>query len=335
MRSNTSIKEKIDDLTDIVNSFKKLIESLKGLWILILPIIGFVTTLFNLKKVRDFLINHNILSQNVVDFIYNNSNGIISILLLIALIFLIILIRKTGKKELTTSNATYNMVNKLHNEFVHKLRDGISNLYLKNERVIELRNQNNIEAIKEVQGRAFDNLIIDLQCFVDLISDYLSSYNKDTISTCIKIINSDQDNIDDLNKTARTLVRSKNTKRKRIRSNENVTLGKNTDFKYLCDGTNIWYHSADLKTKFNNGEYENEAKTSDWQGKYNSTIVVPIRHYNIENNNNDILGFICIDSQNIMKNWDNESSFELQFLAIFADLIYTYIKLFRRLFDER
>ena len=112
-------------------------------------------------------------------------------------------------------------------------------------------------------------------------------------------------------------------------------MGKNSDFKHLCDGTNIWYHGVDLKSKYEKHEYENEADEKDWQQKYNSTIVVPIRYYNINENIsvNDILGFLCIDSKKIIKNWDDANSFELQYRAIFADSIYTYIKLFRRMFQ--
>lgn len=333
---NGKIKIELDKITDFLKSLKELINSAKELLLILFPFFGFIIALFNFDKFKNFLSKNNILSENLIDIISNNTNGIISMILVIALIVLIFAIKRTAKKEIQTSINTYSVINKLHNEFSHKLRDGIYNLYLKNERVIELKMSSNNDAIKEVQERAFDNLILDLQSFVDLIADYLSSYNMDVISVCIKIINPGQDNVEDKDKMAKTLVRSKNTKRERKRRNENIILGNNSDFKHLCDGTNIWYHGVDLKTMYDNGQYKNEAEAKDWQDKYNSTIVVPIRYYEVNDrvSINDILGFLCIDSKNIIKNWDDINSFELQYLAIFADSIYTYIKLFKRLFEE-
>lgn len=326
------MKKIIEQITEFFDSILKLINSAKAIFLTLAPIASVLLALFNFDKFTNLLIKYHISSEDTINFISNNSNGFISILLVSLLIILVLAIRKTGKKELKTGDYTYNVIKRLHLDFAHKLRDGIYNLYLKNERVIELKQNNNTEAIKEVQGRAFDNLISDLQNFVNLIADCLSELNNDTISVCIKTINPGQANIDNLNKKAKTLVRSGNTKRGRDRPDEVVTLGRNTDFKHLCDGTNIWYHEVDLKSKFEKHEYENEADAEDWQNKYNSTIVVPIRYYN--NTLNDILGFICIDSKNTKEKWSDENSFELQYLAIFADSIYTYIKLFRRLFDE-
>lgn len=329
-----NLKEKIDNVVDLLKSLQELITSAKKLWVLVAPGFGIIIALFRFDKFKNILIRYNILSESAINFISSNSNGLISILLVIVLIILVLTIRKAGEKELETNSNTYNIINKLHYEFAHRLRDGIYNLYVINKRISELREKNNADAILEVQARAYDNLILDLQAFVDLIADCLSSYNHDTISVCIKTINPGQENIANEEKKAKTLVRSKNTKRDRKRNNENITLGKNSDFKHLCDGTNIWYHGIDLKSKYEKHEYENEADEKDWQSKYNSTIVVPIRYYNIDENTsvNDILGFLCIDSKNIVKSWDDIESFELQYLAIFADSIYTYIKLFRRLF---
>lgn len=331
------IKEKLENFDELLGICKTIFKILQKLFVLIPTVFVFIASLLNFNRFKNFVIDKKILSEKTINFISDNSIGIISLFLVILIIILIFTIRKTGKKELEAIANTYNIINKLHNDFTHKLRDGIYDLYLKNNRIIELKSNNNTDAIQEVQGRAYDNLIINLQNFVDLIADCLSSYNKDIISVCIKIINSGQDGVDNLDKKAKTLVRSKNTKRERIRTNENVILSQNTDFKHLCDGTNIWYHGVDLKRKYEKHEYENEAHQNDWQKKYNSTIVVPIRYYNTNDSVpiNDILGFICIDSKNIIKNWDRSDSFELQYLAIFADSIYTYIKLFRRLFDER
>lgn len=329
-------KEKIEKLTNVLEALKGLLKVINELRLIIFPLIATLIALFNFNKFKDFLITNHILSEGIINFILNNSNGLISILLLIVLFILTMSIRKTGKKQIEVEKGTYILINRIHNDFIHRIRNAICELYLLSEKIIKYKADGNCDAIQEVQLHAFDNLKNNLQEFVDSISDYLSKYNNDTISVCIKTINSGQNEVKDLDKKARTLVRSRNTDRERKRTNEDITIGKNTDFIHLCDGTNIWFHGVDLKAKYESNEYMNEAEANDWQSKYNSTIVVPIRYYNAndETPTHDILGFLCIDSKNIIQEWDNINSFELQYLAIYADTIYTYIKLFRRIFDE-
>ncbi len=330
-----NIKDKIKIINEIIESIKIFFENLNGLYLLIIPLIGAVIGSFNFSKFKTFLINNHILSEKTIDFISENSNGIISISLIILSVILVCSIRKTGKKGIEANSIVYNIMYKLHNDLIHKIRNATYELYNAKEKLKAY--QNNQDAIQELQMHTFDNIINNLQDFTDTIADYLSKYNKDTISVCIKVIDSGQENIDNLNKTAKTLVRSKNTSRDRKRINEGITVGKNTDFKHLCDGTNIWYHGVDLKKLYEMGQYETEADVRDWQSKYNSTIVVPIRYYDTNNGTpiHDILGFLCIDSKNKIEHWDDTHSLELQFLAIFADSIYNYIKLFRRIFNER
>lgn len=330
------ITNKIKKCKDILELFKGLLKIIIELIFVIAPIMSAFLALLNFDNIKTFLISHHVLSEDVANFIANNSNGFISILLTILIIILIISIRKTGKKEIKAGQITYNIIYKIHNDFIHKIRNGIYEMYLLNQKIIKYRKDNNHDAIQEVQLHAFDNLINNLQNYVDSIADYLSEYNNDTISVCIKTINSGQNDVSDLDKKAKTLVRSHNTDRERKRSNEDITIGKNTDFIHLCNGTNIWFHGVDLKTQYTNGKYINEAEAQDWQEKYNSTIVVPIRYYNANDGNpiHDILGFLCIDSKKIIPRWDDVNSFELQYLAIYADTIYTYVKLFRRIFEE-
>lgn len=332
-----NVNEKIIKLTDLCKSFFNLLKVLKDLWLFLFPILAVLIGLLNVKKIQNFLISNNIMSQEMIDFFAKNSNGFLLMFLIILIIILVVMIRKTGKKRIQINNTSYNTLSELHEELAHKLRDGICDLYLKNERLIELKSFDNEEAINEVKGRAFDNLVYNMQNFVDLIADHLSEYNNDTISVCIKIINPGQESIDNSEKKAKTLVRSKNTVKSRKRENEIITLGKNTDFKHLCDGTNIWYNGVNLEAKHSQGEYENEVPIKDWKEKYNSTIVVPIRYRNtdIKVPINDILGFICIDSKKIVDSWNKIEPYEFHYLAMFSDLIYTYIKLFRRLFEER
>lgn len=333
---NNIPKDKINNITDILEALKGLLKIINELWLIIVPLLTTLIALFNFEKLKNFLVTYHILSEGVINFIYNNSNGLISLLLLLTLFILIMTIRKTGKQEIQTGLTTYNLINKLHNDFIHKIRNAIYELHLLNEKIIKYRAEGNQDAIQEVHSHAIDNLSNNLQNFVNSIADYLSTYNNDTISVCIKTINPGQNDLEDFDKKAKTLVRSHNTDRERKRSNEDITIGKNTDFIYLCKGTNIWFHGVDLKSQYDNDKYFNEAEAKDWQSKYNSTIVVPIRYYNANDRKpiNDILGFLCIDSKNIIHRWDDINSFELQYLAIYADTIYTYIKLFRKIFEE-
>ena len=332
------IKEYIDKVNDVIAIMKGLISIVKELWAILLVVFSLFLGLSNSDQIKQFLISHNILSINVVNFIASNSNGILSLFLLLLIIILVCAIRKVGKRAIKLKSTTYDLIYQLHNEFSHILRNGIYDLYLAKEKIEMFKQENNKNAIKELQSHAFDNIVNNLQSFVDLIADFLSSYRDDTISVCIKVINSGQENIKDDEKQAKTLVRSKNTKRNRKRSNENITVGKNSDFVHLCDSTNIWYKGIDLKTMYDKGTYANEIASNDWQMKYNSTIVVPIRYKNTTDDKIyfDVLGFLCIDSKKVVKEWDkcDPEPLELHYLAIFADSIYTYIKLFRRIFDN-
>lgn len=330
-----NIIEKLNKMNSFLESLKKFVENVKSLWLFIFPIAGLIISAFNFNKIKNFIVEIHLLSEENINFISNNSIGIISIFLVIIIIILVRVIRRTGKKGIEASSVVYNILYKLHNELIHKIRNATCELYSAKEKLESYKD--NQDAIQELQMRTFDSVIYNLQNFIDTISDYLSQYNNDVISVCVKIIDSGQENIDNPDKTAKTLVRSKNTNRDRKRTNESITVGKNTDFKHLCDGTNIWYHGVDLKKLYDNNLYETEADIRDWQLKYNSTIVVPIRYYDTKNGIliHDILGFLCIDSKNTIVHWDDIGSLELQYLAIFADSIYNYIKLFRRIFNER
>lgn len=330
------LKDKIKEINDITEPFKTFFENIKGLCLLIFPVIGLTFAAFNFNDFKNFLIKNHILSEDIINFISKNSNGIISIILVILIIVLIFAIRKTGKRKIETGSSVYNIIRDLHNELVHKIRNATCELYIVKEKLESYHD--NPDAINELQMHTFDNIINNLQNFTDVIAEYLSKLNNDTISVCIKVIDSGQENVANLDRTAKTLVRSKNTDRDRKRLNESIVIGKNTGFKHLCDGTNIWYHGVNLKKLYEDGKYEADVNIHDWQSKYNSTIVVPIRYFNTNKNGNpinDILGFLCIDSKKEVKYWDNVQSLELQYLAIYADSIYNYIKLFRKIFNER
>lgn len=102
---------------------------------------------------------------------------------------------------------------------------------------------------------------------------------------------------------------------------------------------NCVFGSSNLHKIKESGQYINDSV--NWKNdKYTSTLVTPIRYYNNNSNNNDtniksdIIGFLCIDSEDEIKEWENEDSFELQLLATFSDILYVYIKEFYRCFEN-
>lgn len=328
-------KDKIENFNHLTELIKQLIQNLMEIVSLFGVVVAAIGGLLNFEKLKSFVIQHKILSESVINSLSGNSNGILSILLIVLLIVLILTIRKAGKQQIAAGMDVQKFLYKLHNDLIHIVRNEICDLYVDRDKRQQYKD--NTQALEELQVHAFDKMKNNLQNFVDNVAEVLSKYNNgDVISVCIKIIESGQDDKDILERTARTLVRSKNTGRERGRSNEKVTVGLNTDFKHLCEGTNIWYHGVNLKKLYDEGKYKTEAEAKDWQSKYNSTMVVPIRYWDAkkEPNLNDILGFICIDSKNIIDHWDNEDALELQYLAIYADSLYSYIKLFRRIFNE-
>ena len=323
------INENLNDLKDLAETIKSIIINIKNIetnkkisiMLIIIGVFSIFVMFLKIDTFRQFIISNDILSEESVTVINDSINIIFSLLLFVLIIILIFIIKKVGDKKIEIGFDTYHTLHKLHNDLIHKVRNAIYDLYIAKERLEGYAN--NPQAIQELQLHFLDNLINNLQHFIDSMSD-LSNYNNDIISVCIKIIDSGQENVVNQDKTAKTLVRSKNTIRERKRTNETITIGKNTAFKCLCDGTNICFHASDLKKMYAEHNYETEIAEDDWQKKYNSTIVVPIRCYSSYNNitTNDILGFLCIDSKNTLQHWDNIDSLEIQYLAIYADSMY-------------
>lgn len=115
---------------------------------------------------------------------------------------------------------------------------------------------------------------------------------------------------------------------------------KNTDFTNLCKGQIVFFGSSDLHKITDSGQYINDSR--NWEeNKYTSTLVTPIRYYNNDIYNSrtrnikpDIIGFLCIDSKDEIKEWEYSDSFELQLLAAFSDVLYVYIKEFYKCFEN-
>lgn len=227
----------------------------------------------------------------------------------------------------------------LHKQLIHKVRNNIVELEPLLLKLQQYSKEGNIEAISESYKSEIIRLKKNLKCYVDQLSEYLTKYRGTTISICIKAFKKrDRNRNEFLSEEIISLVRSSNTEH--IRNNNEITIiGQNTDFTNLCKGQIVFFGSSNLHKIKESGQYINDSV--NWKNdKYTSTLVTPIRYYNNNSNNNDtniksdIIGFLCIDSEDTIKEWENEDSFELQLLATFSDILYVYIKEFYRCFEN-
>lgn len=226
-----------------------------------------------------------------------------------------------------------------HRELIHQIRNNIVELESLSNKVNKFSSQENIEAISECYNNELEVLKQNVKSYIDSMSDYLGKYRNSTISVCIKIFKKrNRNRVEFQAEEIITLARSSNTEKDRS-TNEKTFVGQNTDFTNLCDGKIIFFASSNLHKIKESGLYINDSV--NWEQKYTSTLVTPIRYHNnesqhIQNKNikSDIIGFLCIDSQEEIKEWESPDSFELQFMAMFSDILYVYIKEFYRCFEN-
>lgn len=249
--------------------------------------------------------------------------------------FLIILLRiVTGaiKSRTYALHIQKRLAYKLHNELNHKLRNEIVKLDAVGHTVENYNHKNEKAAINELYHHELERMYQNLQDCVDSLSEYISEYRGDTISVCIKLFESrdkNRENFDDA--VVITVARSSNTREERKKEDERSSIGRNTDFHNLCTGRIVFFGSSNLVKLSESGQYESDSE--NWNKvapSYFSTIVTPIRYYNNENNTIkiDVIGFICIDSENEIKEWENPDSFELQMMATYSDMLYIYLNEF-------
>lgn len=228
----------------------------------------------------------------------------------------------------------------LHYKLIHNIRNNIVELEPLSEKLQKFSKDDNIDAISECYNTEIEILKNNLKDCVDSLSEYLSEYRNSTISVCIKIFKKRNRNRDEFqSEEIISLIRSSNTENFR-KNSEKTFVGQNTDFTNLCKGQMVFFGSANLQKIKESGHYINDSK--NWkENKYTSTLVTPIRYHNNDSNNDhnkniksDVIGFLCIDSQDEIKEWENSDSFELQIMAVFSDIIYVYIKEFYKCFEN-
>lgn len=264
------------------------------------------------------------------------------VIFIIGLIYLFIRIIYVAIR--TKSEAFY-MQRKLsefvHIKLIHSIRNNIVELEPVLEKLEKYKKSNNTDAMDECYKSEVKILQDNLKAYVDALATYLSKYRNSTISVCVKIFKKrDRNRNDFLSEEIVSLARSSNTEAERV-NDEKTIIGQNTDFANLCKGQIIFFASSNLYKNKESGQYINDSK--NWkEKKYKSTLVTPIQYHNNNDSNNehnrniksDVIGFLCIDSQEEIKEWENSDSFELQFMAMFSDILYVYIKEFYKCFEN-
>lgn len=228
----------------------------------------------------------------------------------------------------------------LHHQLIHKVRNNIVELEPLYDKLKKFSKDNNIDAISECYKSGLKTLKNNLKDYIDELAEYLTRYRGTTISICIKIFKKRDRNRNEFQaEEIVSIVRSSNTEA--IRNNDSKTfVGQNTDFTNLCKGQMVFFGSSNLHKIKESGQYINDSK--NWEdNKYTSTLVTPIRYHNnnsthdsYKNIKPDIIGFLCIDSEDEIKEWEYSDSFELQILAAFSDVLYVYIKEFYKCFEN-
>lgn len=278
--------------------------------------------------------------SNAIYILSHVFNFYITIFIL-ALIYLLIRIIYIAIK--TKSEAFYiqrKLSEFLHVNLIHSIRNNIVELEPVLDKLEKYKKGDNIEAMDECYNSEVKILQDNLKTYIDSLSLYLSEYRNSTISVCIKIFKKrDRNRNDFLSEEIVPLARSSNTENDRSNSRKTI-IGQNTDFSNLCKGQIIFFASSNLHKNNESGQYINDSK--NWaDNKYTSTLVTPIQYHNNNSNNehnknikSDVIGFLCIDSQDEIKEWENSDSFELQFMAMFSDILYVYIKEFYKCFEK-
>lgn len=288
-----------------------------------------------------------------IDF-FNSESGkyIINCLVLTFLIIkLFVVCYKNNRQH---NETVINLMGDLHDKCIHDMRDHLHSLTSIKDAICS-KNYNKVfaEEFKKLQN-------ISKQC-VDQLSDIINGQmgllnDVKPVCACIKMIgNTESTPI--AKKPVITLARSYNTQDDRIKKSDVAIIEENTDFLDLSYGYRNYFSGTNLKEKFAKSQYKN----SSINFKYESTIVVPIRYNGLNVNiktkednqkknkgqkrkrkqkkqiveintqsNLDLIGYLCIDTERILKDWEEYKKVKkiLKILSVYADLMYIYIRAF-------
>jgi len=163
----------------------------------------------------------------------------------------------------------------------------------------------------------------------NVMADLLSYYVGKRIALSIKIM----DNAPDGTEEVVTLARDdKSAAGRKIGDKHPVK--DNTAFNRIRSGEAIWFAESDLIAESRAGRYHNT--NLDWQQKYQSAIVVPIRRENLDSQTRSaekfwLLGFLCADAKDA-NTFDKERMEDyVLMLMVASDAAYVYFDLVKTL----
>ena len=163
----------------------------------------------------------------------------------------------------------------------------------------------------------------------NIMADLLSYYIGKPIAVSIKIM----DNAPDGNEEVVTLARDDKSAAGR-KVGDKHPVNRNTAFNRIRSGDAVWFAESDLVAENLAGRYSNT--NPDWQQKYQSAIVVPIRRKNLDADINSqenfwLLGFLCADAKET-GTFDKERMKDyILMLMVASDAAYVYFDLINRL----
>lgn len=326
-----------DKHKNMVDNFNRYFNMVKNIGIGATAIASFFTTLLENEKISNFLVSKFGFLSEVFEFLSKEKYIIYVSFVILLVLTLFKFIYNAIMAKVEGMNRMSELLYMIHVDFVHDIRSKIveTDVYL-TERLRNAEKTN--ETIDDIYNDELEKLKDNIQPYVDVLGKYLTSYRNKKISVCVKtFLNGKTNKSDYMNEELITIARSANTKKLRSSSHHSY-VKNNTDFIDLCCGQSSFFGRANLRRLSDEGLYKND--TPKWWKKYNSTLVTPIRYYNKDKKNKnvnidiDVIGFLCIDCKDNVYEWEHSDSFEVQLLAIIADSLYTYIRVFYNCFEN-
>jgi hypothetical protein len=149
------------------------------------------------------------------------------------------------------------------------------------------------------------------RAILDLVRDIFQSTSGADCAACIKTFDNDEDSLKTICRdSASEIHRGSEDALRPCRVSDNM------DFKEIVQGRKRYFFSNDLTEEV--GYYNDNP---DWQSRYRSTIVWPIRYFDEERGKHQLFGFLCVDS---MATGIFDEELDVQVGACVADMIYTY-----------
>jgi len=184
-----------------------------------------------------------------------------------------------------------------------------SNAFEYKKKVTEI----SIALMNKLSARLTEAFGIDIRACVKLFGFIDANYEKSMLMTLAR-------NETDLNNMLREQYKK-------------IKVCENTDFEKIFQSTKdsdenaAFFFQEDLIKYSKKNEYKNSTK--DWQKRYKTTIVMPIRYLridikDIEEPSYDLLGFLCVDSKNTKAFSSGYTTFIIELLKGIADILYHY-----------